>query len=105
MTSGFGAAVESELAVQFERAELLREVPELRAAMLDEFSRTLVEIANLIAERSGRAPGDDEVLACAGAVIGVSIAAWLGGGEGDWSARFLGRLDSGMALLESGFRL
>ncbi len=103
MRVGFGGAVEAELAMQRERADLLREVPELRAAMLEEFGRTVGEIARLIAERSDRSPDDDEVLACAGAVIGVSIAAWLGGGEVDWSGRFMARIEAGMALLESGF--
>jgi hypothetical protein len=43
------------------------------------------------------------VIALAGAVIGVSIGAWFGGGGIDWNERYVDRLDAGMALLESGF--
>jgi hypothetical protein len=45
------------------------------------------------------------VLALAGAVIGLSIAAWFASDGDDWTARFLERMDTGMALLESGIRL
>lgn len=103
--SGFGAAAGEELALQLERALLMRSVPELRAAMLDEFSRTVREIADMVAERSGRSTDDDAVLALAGAVIGLSIAAWFASGGDDWVTRYLERVDTGMALLESGFRL
>jgi AcrR family transcriptional regulator len=102
--SGFGSIMGEGLAIQRERERLLRSEPELRAAMLDELTRTVQEISGLIAERSGRRPDDDAVLALAGAFIGVAIAAWLGTeGEG-WTGRFLDRVDAGMALLESGFR-
>lgn len=103
--TGLGAVVGDDLALQLERERLMRSVPELRAAMLDEFVRTLNEIAALLAERTGRAVDDDYVVALAGAVLGVSIAAWLGGGEGDASVRYVERIDAGLALLEDGFRL
>lgn len=105
LRTGFGAVIGEELEIQRERERLLRSEPELRAAMLDELTRTLREIAELIAERAGRAPDDDAVLALAGAVIGLTIAAWLGTEGDDWNGRFLERVDTGMALLESGFRL
>ena len=73
--------------------------------MLDELTRTLREIAGLIAERAGRAPDDDAVVTLAGAVVGLTIAAWLGTDGEDWIERFLQRVDTGMALLETGFRL
>ena len=94
-----------DLAVQFERSELMQSVPELRAAMLDELTRTVGEIAQLVAERSGRPADDDDVLALAGAVIGITIAAWFGTRGEDWQARFLERIDTGLARLESGFPL
>jgi len=56
-------------------------------------------IAELVAERTGRAADDDAVLALAGAVIGVSIAAWFASDGEDRTARFLERMDTGMALL------
>jgi hypothetical protein len=66
-------------------------------------ARTVREIAGLVAERTGRPSDDDAVLALAGAVIGVSIAAWLSDGE-DATDRFLERMDAGIALLEAGFQ-
>ncbi len=102
--AGFGSLGGPELAVQRERERLMRSEPELRSAMLDELTRTVHEIAAMIVERSGRPPGDDAVLALAGAVIGVVIAAWLADPDEDWTTRFLDRVDAGLVLLESGFR-
>ena len=104
LRTGFGAVVADELAIQLERGRLLRIVPELQAAMLGELARTTREVADLVAERAGRSADDDEVLALAGAVMGISIAAWLADDDPDWVDRFLTRIDAGMALLESGFR-
>lgn len=105
LRTGFGAVMSEQLELQRERERLLRTEPELRGAMLDELTRTLREIAGLIAERAGRRVDDDEVLALAGSVIGLTIAAWLGTEGGGWAERFLERVDKGMALLESGFQL
>jgi hypothetical protein len=103
--SAFGGLAGEELALQRERELLMRSVPELREAMLGELARTIREIADLVADRTGRPADDDAVLALAGAVIGLSIAAWFASDEDDWTARFIERIDAGMALLESGFRL
>lgn len=101
--SGFGGLAGEEMALQLERERLMRSVPELQSAMLGEFARTVGEIADLVAERSRRPADDDAVLALAGAVIGIAIAAWFAA-DGDAPAeRFLDRVDTGMALLESGF--
>ncbi len=105
MRASFGNLASSAIELQVERATLFTTVPELRSAMLGELARTMLEIAGLIAERSGRAADDDDVAALAGAVIGVSIAAFFGSGPSDWSERFVERLDAGMALLASGARL
>ena len=99
-TVGAGPALE----LQRERAELLRDEPELRLAMLDELTRSLNMIAIVIGERAGRPADDDEVVALAGAVMGVTIAAWFASEGDDWIVRFLERLDHGMGLLESGFK-
>lgn len=72
--------------------------------MLDELARQAREIAGLVAERAGRSADDDAVLALAGAVVGVSIAAWLASVGDDWAVNYLARIDTGMALLETGFR-
>lgn len=104
----FGAffpAEGAELAVQQDREQLVRAVPELRATVLDTFAHTLEDLAHLIAERAGRPADDDEVLALTGSVIGIAIAAWLSADTGDWIRNFLRRLDAGLALLETGFHL
>lgn len=105
LRSGFGAALGPQLALQRERERLLRSVPELRAAMLDELTRTLREIALLVAERAGRSADDDEVLALSGAMVGMTVAAWFATDETDRIERFLERIDRGFELLESGFHL
>jgi AcrR family transcriptional regulator len=105
LRSGFGGLAREEVALQLQREVLLRSVPELQSAMLGEFARTLVEIAGLVAERSGGRADDDAVLSLAGAVIGVAIAAWFAPDGDDSVERFLARIDAGMAMLESGFRL
>jgi AcrR family transcriptional regulator len=102
--SGFGGLAGEEMALQLERERLLRGVPELQSAMLGEFARTVGEIAELVAERAHRPADDDAVLALAGAVMGIAIAAWFAVDEDAPAERFLDRVDAGMALLESGFR-
>ena len=101
--SGFGALAGQEIALQLERERLLRSVPELQSAMLGEFARTVGEIADLVAERAHRPANDDAVLALAGAVIGIAIAAWFAVDMDASPEQFLDRVDIGMALLESGF--
>ena len=102
--AGFGALAGQEIALQLERERLLRSVPELQSAMLGEFARTVGEIADLVAERAQRPANDDAVLALAGAVIGIAIAAWFAVDMDASPEQFLDRVDIGMALLESGFR-
>ena len=102
--SGFGGLAGEEMALQLERERLLRGVPELQSAMLGEFARTVGEIADLVAERAHRPADDDAVLALAGAVMGIAIAAWFAVDQDAPAERFLDRVDAGMALLESGFR-
>ncbi len=104
-TSGFFGLDQEDLELQRERAELIVTIPELRSAMLGELVRTLREIADLVAERSGRPADDDDVLALAGAVIGITIGAWFSSEGGDWLPRFVERIERGMELLEDGFRL
>jgi AcrR family transcriptional regulator len=103
--SGFAGLAGNELELQRERERLLRTEPELRGAMLEEFVRTLHEIAGLLATRAHRPPDDETVVAVAGAVIGVAIAAWFASADEALPAQFIDRLDMGLAALEVGFRL
>ena len=101
----FGGAMGAGLELQRDRADLIRSEPDLRSAMLDEFIRSLRLMAGMIGQRAGSAADEDEILALSGAVLGVTLAAWLAS-EGDgWVQQFLTRIDHGIALLETGFSL
>lgn len=93
-----------ELAIMRERFDLIRDVPELRSRMLNEFVTTIDITADLVAARLQRAPDDFAVRALAGALIGVSLAVMLTV-EDDPSADLLTLMDQGMAYLESGLPL
>ena len=105
MWQTFGSAPQGDVDIQLERERLMRTVPELRQAMLEEFTRTMHVFAELLAERSGRAANDEKLEALSGAVIGIGLAAWLGGDGEGMTQSFLERIDRGMAWLLSGFDL
>jgi AcrR family transcriptional regulator len=104
LTSLFASISADEMEMQTEREHLVRTVPELRSAMLDELTRTLNEIIELVAEHTGRPRDDNEVVALSGAVIGLSIAVWLESGE-FMSEHFIERFEAGVRLLETGFHI
>ena len=56
------------------RHRLIFSVPELRAAMLDEVSRTIGLTAEIIAEREGTSPDDFDIRVLSGALIGALTA-------------------------------
>ncbi len=90
-----------------ETTELTLAVPEIRARALDEFARTLGVIAEALASRTGREPGDLEVRNLAGAVFGVILAATLpvlDKGVVDIDEIFAS-VDAGLAHLEAGLPL
>ena len=105
MWQTFGSAPPGDVDIQLERERLMRTVPELRAAMLEEFTRTMHVFSELLAERSGRPANDEKLEALSGAVIGIGLAAWLGGDGEGMTQSFLERIDRGMAWLGSGFDL
>jgi AcrR family transcriptional regulator len=100
----FGQLSADQVAEERERLALIRSVPELRAAMLDEFTRNVQLVAEVVAERVGRRADDLAVRALAGAVIGVGLAAMLTWAE-DPAADYLVLLDAAMAQLEAGLPL
>jgi AcrR family transcriptional regulator len=71
----FGMMSEEQFAREVTRQRLIRSVPELRAAQLDELRRTIDMLADGVAERTGRPPGDLESRAFAGAVVGAILGA------------------------------
>jgi AcrR family transcriptional regulator len=93
-----------ELHRQRQRAELFRSIPQLRAAVLGEFARSLDLMAELIGERVGRPADDFEVRNLAGAIAGVVLAAMLLLDK-DPAANVFALVDRGFAHLEAGVPL
>jgi AcrR family transcriptional regulator len=86
-----------------ERHELIRRVPELRVAVLDEYTRSLRLLAGLVAERLGRDENDLRVRVFAGAMVGVALA--ILGLEAQQPRDLDELLDEAFGLLEAGLPL
>jgi AcrR family transcriptional regulator len=104
----FGKLSEEELVRLRETAELTLTVPELRARAMDEFARTITDIAQAAARRSGRPPDDFAVRVLAGALVGVIMAATMPWTE--WAVEgpgpdMLERIEQALELLEAGLPL
>jgi AcrR family transcriptional regulator len=89
---------------QRERLALVRALPELRAAMLEAFIKTVQQLADLVAVRVGRPADDVAVLTFAGALLGVMFAILLSTNE-DPATDFMSMIDTGLAYLEAGLPL
>lgn len=87
-----------------ERLDLIRGIPELRTRMLDEFTRTIRMLAEVLARRLGRSEDDFAMRTFAGAIVGVAIAVMLTADE-DSAGDLLTLLDQGMEQMEAGFPL
>jgi AcrR family transcriptional regulator len=88
--------------------QLTASIPEIRARALDEFVRTIDQIAVPLAARAGRRADDFAVRTMAGAIIGVIMSATmpaaLAGEEVDMAEMFA-RIDTALAQLEEGLPL
>ena len=104
LRSVFGRVSQEELADMSQRAQLALSVPELRAAVLDQFAQSIWQLSDLIAERAGRAIDDFAVRTLAGAILGVIIAAEFRWAEHPESNLF-SLLDEALGNLESGLRV
>jgi AcrR family transcriptional regulator len=93
-----------EVSDQRDRMQLIFAVPELRAAMLDQFASAMRMLAEVLAERTGRQPTDTAVLTLAGAVVGAVVAVTFAVVD-DPTADFVGLIDDAMAHLEAGLEL
>jgi AcrR family transcriptional regulator len=81
------------------RQRLMFSIPELKAAMYDEYHRTVTTFAEAIGRRIGRDAGDFELRVFAGAVTGAMMAAYEPGpGAADTVYRALDFVDAGMPL-------
>jgi len=100
----FGRLTREEVDDQRSRMQIILGVPELRAAMLDQFASAMQLLATVLAERVGRSPNDLEVRTLAGAVVGVAMAVMLAVFE-DPTADLAELLDQAMGHLEDGPQL
>ena len=110
--AGFARMGEAEWAQMHEMTQLAMTVPAVRARMLAELARTTQGLAEAVAERPGRDPGDFAVRTLAGAVVGVAMAAYFGEASDFMAlddqtqlATFADKLERGLALLEAGLPL
>ena len=100
----FGQMSDDDRAVQEDRMLLVLSVPDLRAAMLDQFASAMGLLAEIIAERTGRSPNEVSVRTFAGAVVGAAMAAMFAIAD-DPSSDVAETIDQSMACLEDGLRL
>ncbi|HXZ66884.1 MAG TPA: TetR family transcriptional regulator [Streptosporangiaceae bacterium] len=95
-----------------ETMELTAAIPEIRARAIDEFVRTINQIAEAIALRAGRSADEFEARTIAGAIIGVVMSATAPGSTDTWNvegmsdvADVFARIDRGLEYLERGLPL
>jgi hypothetical protein len=81
--------------------DLARGVPELRAAMLDEMTRSLQMFAGVLAERLGCSADDFRVRTFSGVMMGVSLAIWVSMMEQP-DTDYFAQIDAGLAFIEAG---
>lgn len=96
----FASMDEHELADMRDRADLALAVPDLRAAMLDQFVQVIRQLTDVVAERTGRPSDDFAVATLAGAILGVMISVefyWVEHPDTDLVAL----IDEGLANLET----
>lgn len=86
---------------QRERAQLVFSVPTVRMRMFEEFVSSMAPFTEVLAERTGREPDDFEVRNLVGAILGVSIAAWLAGAETP-DVDYFGLMDRALQHLDAG---
>ncbi len=91
----------SEEQLEFEntRQRLIFSIPELKAALYDEYYRTVSVMAEALGDRIGRPAGDFEVRVFVGAMVGAMMAAYDSAPKtADTIYRALDFLDAGMPL-------
>jgi len=83
-----------------QRMTLIRTVPKLRMAMLDQMSMRTDMLTALIAERTQRMTNDPAVRTLANALMGVTIGILI---DREYDENYLDRLDEALKQLERGF--
>lgn len=102
--SAFAQLSEPEVSAMKERMHLVFSVPDLRAAMLDQFVGAMELLTGAVAERTGRNRDDLAVRTLAGSVVGAMMAVAFTLTDNP-PADLLALFDESMAHLEAGFDL
>jgi AcrR family transcriptional regulator len=90
---------EDEREFEDTRQRLMFSIPELKAAMYDEYYRTVTTFAEAVGRRIGRDASDFELRVFAGALTGAMMAVYEPGpGASDIVSRALEFVDAGMPL-------
>jgi AcrR family transcriptional regulator len=90
---------EEQLDFENTRQRLIFSIPELKAALYDEYYRTITVMAEAIGHRIGRPAGDFEVRVFVGAMVGAMMAAYDSAPKtADTIYRALDFLEAGMPL-------
>jgi AcrR family transcriptional regulator len=90
---------EDEREFENTRQRLMFSIPELKAAMYDEYYRTITTFAEAVSRRIGRDAGDFELRVFVGALTGAMMAVYEPGpGAADTVSRALDFVDAGMPL-------
>jgi len=100
----FSQLLPEEQEMMWQRGNLIRSTPELRARMLDDLAHTIQLIGEIVAARVGRPADDFGVRTFSGAVIGAAMAAWLMSPDIRPGKAFQ-MIDDALALLEAGLPL
>jgi len=101
MRAVFGTLPPDALRREQERMMLVKDVPELRAAAMEDHLQSMTLLAGILAERLGRQPDDFAIQVFAGALVGVALATMQATTERP-TDNFAELLDQGFALLEAG---
>jgi AcrR family transcriptional regulator len=104
MVGVLGALPSDALELERLRGSLIFAVPELRARFMDEIASAIGMIAEAVAERIGRDPGEFVVRNFVGAVMGVALAAASDMADKP-DADYLAAFDRGLAHLDAGLPL
>jgi AcrR family transcriptional regulator len=90
---------QEQLEFENSRQRLIFSIPELKAALYDEYYRTVSVMAAALGDRIGRPAGDFEVRVFVGAMVGAMMAAYDSAPKtADTIYRALDFLDAGMPL-------
>jgi AcrR family transcriptional regulator len=112
--AAFAGLSAAELAELRETTALTLAVPDLRARALDEVTSAMQKIAEVMARRAGRDPGDFAVRNLAGAIVGVIMSATMMAATDPAAAsdlredvpeNLLESIDAALAHLEAGLPL